>query len=116
MPITAKLVGNLITTAGADRVLTIDLHAAQIQGFFDIPVDHLLAEPVFLEYFKTLDVKDPVFVSPDVGNVKRSRSYAEQLGAELAIIDKRRISGTEATRPDASSGRSRAATCSWSTT
>ena len=116
VPITAKLVANLITTAGADRVLAMDLHAAQIQGFFDIPVDHLLAEPVFLEYFKTLDVKDLVFVSPDVGNVKRSRSYAEKLGCDLAIIDKRRISGTRGPRPDASSARSRAATCSWSTT
>jgi ribose-phosphate pyrophosphokinase len=96
VPITAKLVSNLITTAGADRVLAIDLHAAQIQGFFDIPVDHLLAEPVFLEYFKTLDVKDPVFLSPDVGNVKRSRSYAEKFHSELAIIDKRRISGSDA--------------------
>lgn len=96
VPITAKLVCNLITTAGADRVLAIDLHAAQIQGFFDIPVDHLLAEPVILEYLKSLHVKDPVFLSPDVGNVKRSRSYAERLGSELAIIDKRRISGSEA--------------------
>ncbi len=96
VPITAKLVSNLIATAGADRVLAIDLHAAQIQGFFDIPVDHLLAEPVFLEYFKTLGVKDPVFLSPDVGNVKRSRAYAEKLHADLAIIDKRRISGSDA--------------------
>jgi ribose-phosphate pyrophosphokinase len=96
VPITAKLVSNLIATAGADRVLAIDLHAAQIQGFFDIPVDHLLAEPVFLEYFKNLDVKDPVFLSPDVGNVKRSRGYAEKLHCELAIIDKRRISGSDA--------------------
>jgi ribose-phosphate pyrophosphokinase len=96
VPITAKLVSNLFTTAGADRVLAIDLHAAQIQGFFDIPVDHLLAEPVFLEYFKSLDVKDPVFLSPDVGNVKRSRGYAEKLHCELAVIDKRRISGSDA--------------------
>jgi ribose-phosphate pyrophosphokinase len=96
VPITAKLVSNLIATAGADRVLAIDLHAAQIQGFFDIPVDHLLAEPVFLEYFKGLDVRDPVFLSPDVGNVKRSRGYAEKLHCELAIIDKRRISGSDA--------------------
>jgi len=95
VPITAKLVSNLITIAGADRVLTMDLHAAQIQGFFDIPVDHLLAEPVFLEYFRTLPLHDPVFVSPDVGNVKRARSYAERLGADLAVIDKRRISGSE---------------------
>jgi len=96
VPITAKLVSNLIATAGADRVLTMDLHAAQLQGFFDIPVDHLLAEPVFLEYFRNLDIRKPVFVSPDVGNVKRARSYAERLRADLAIIDKRRVSGSEA--------------------
>lgn len=96
VPITAKLVSNLIATAGADRVLTMDFHAAQLQGFFDIPVDHLLAEPVFLEYFRNLDIRKPVFVSPDVGNVKRARSYAERLGADLAVIDKRRVSGSDA--------------------
>lgn len=96
VPITAKLVANLITTAGANRVLTIDLHAAQIQGFFDIPVDHLMAEPVLSSYFKNLHLQDIVLVSPDVGNAKRARPYAERLGGDLAIIDKRRVSGTEA--------------------
>ena len=96
VPITAKLVANLMTTAGADRVLTLDLHAAQIQGFFDIPVDNLSAEPVFTAYFESLDFDSLVLVSPDVGNAKRARIYADRLGGELAIIDKRRISGSEA--------------------
>lgn len=91
-PISAKLVANLITSAGADRVLTIDLHAAQIQGFFDIPLDHLYVRPVFLadmkEQFK--DPKELVIVSPDVGGVVRARSLASRLGADLAIVDKRR--------------------------
>jgi ribose-phosphate pyrophosphokinase len=95
VPITAKLVANLITVAGADRVLCMDLHAAQIQGFFDIPVDHLSANPVFLEYF--LDCRDTLgeiaVVSPDVGNVKVANMYADQLGCDLAIVDKRRCSG-----------------------
>ena len=96
VPITAKLVCNLITKAGADRVLTMDLHAAQIQGFFDIPLDHLQAEPAFSRHFSEL-VKDRlVLVSPDVGNVKRARAYAERMGCELAIIDKRRTSGSTA--------------------
>ncbi|MBK9120268.1 MAG: ribose-phosphate pyrophosphokinase [Phycisphaerales bacterium] len=95
VPITAKLVANLLTTAGADRVLTLDLHAAQIQGFFDIPVDNLSAEPVFSAYIASLQVGPVVLVSPDVGNVKRARVYAERLGGDLAIIDKRRVSGTE---------------------
>ena len=94
-PITAKLVANLLTSAGCDRVLTMDLHANQIQGFFDIPVDNLLAEPVISEYFSGLKIDDLVLVSPDVGNVKRSRVYANRLNGELAIIDKRRISGSE---------------------
>jgi ribose-phosphate pyrophosphokinase len=94
VPITAKLVSNLIREAGADRVLTMDLHAAQIQGFFDIPVDHLHAEPVFSNHFKALDFRNVVFVSPDVGNVKRARMYAETHGCDLAIIDKRRTSGS----------------------
>ena len=94
VPITAKLVSNLIREAGADRVLTMDLHAAQIQGFFDIPVDHLNAEPVISRHFRDLDYKNVVFVSPDVGNVKRTRMHAEKTGSELAIIDKRRTSGT----------------------
>ncbi len=94
VPITAKLVANLIATAGADRVLTLDLHAAQIQGFFDIPVDNLLAEPVLSRYFSDKKLKDLVVVSPDVGNVKRARIYAQRLGGELAIINKRRTSGS----------------------
>src|SRR5512133_2511447 len=94
-PITAKLVANLITTAGADRVLTMDLHAAQIQGFFDIPVDNLMAEPVLSRYWSSQNLEDLVLVSPDVGNVKRARLYSQRLGGELAIIDKRRISGRD---------------------
>ena len=96
VPITAKLVANLLTVAGASRVLTIDLHAAQIQGFFDIPVDHMSAEPVMTAFFETLNDGPLSLVSPDIGNAKRARGYAERLGAELAIIDKRRISGSEA--------------------
>jgi ribose-phosphate pyrophosphokinase len=92
-PITAKLVANLIATAGADRVLTMDLHAAQIQGFFDIPVDNLLAEPVLSHHFLNEDIENLVLVSPDVGNVKRSRIYSGRMNGELAIIDKRRVSG-----------------------
>ncbi|QDU70851.1 ribose-phosphate diphosphokinase [Mucisphaera calidilacus] len=97
VPITAKLVANMITAAGADRVLTIDLHAAQIQGFFDIPVDHLNATPVIEGYLETIrDEIDPVcLVSPDVGNVKLASVYASLLGGDFAIIDKRRRSGTE---------------------
>ena len=95
VPITAKLVANLIATAGADRVLTMDLHAAQIQGFFDIPVDNLMAEPVLSRYWSSQGLEDLVLVSPDVGNVKRARMYAQRLGGELAIIDKRRISGRD---------------------
>ncbi len=96
-PITAKLVANLITAAGADRVLTMDLHAAQIQGFFDIPVDHMTALPVVLRHIEKLRKKvGPMcLVSPDVGNVKTASAYATALGDEIAIIDKRRKSGTE---------------------
>jgi ribose-phosphate pyrophosphokinase len=89
-PISAKLVANLITAAGADRVLTMDLHAGAIQGFFDIPVDHLTAIPILADYFKGLNLKELVVVSPDVGGVIRARNLAERLGAEIAIIDKRR--------------------------
>ncbi len=96
VPITAKLVSNLITHSGADRVLGMDLHAAQIQGFFDIPLDHLEAEPAFTKHFHSLDPKKLVLVSPDVGNVKRARGYAERMGCDLAIIDKRRTSGSTA--------------------
>jgi len=86
----AKLVANLMTTAGADRVLTMDLHAAQIQGFFDIPVDHLYASPVFMEFFEGLDLSDFAVVAPDLGSVKMARAYANKLGVPLAIIEKRR--------------------------
>ncbi len=95
-PISAKLVANLITKAGADRVLTVDLHAQQVQGFFDIPVDHLYAEPVIAGYFRSMDLPDIVVVSPDVGNVKTANVYAQDLGGDLAVIDKRRISGDQA--------------------
>lgn len=97
VPISAKLVANLITTAGANRVLTVDLHAAQIQGFFDIPVDHLYARPVFLDRLRRVgDLKKMIVVSPDVGGVKMARAYAKALGdAPLAIVDKRRISGEQ---------------------
>ena len=100
VPITAKLVANLITRAGADRVLTIDLHAAQIQGFFDIPVDHLIASPVLDEYFMSLphDKDDLIVVSPDEGSIKRALAHANTIGCPLAIIDKRRSSGTEVTQ------------------
>jgi len=96
-PITAKLVANLITASGADRVLTIDLHAAQIQGFFDLPLDHLSATEVFLDYFESVrgEMGDLCLVSPDVGNVKVAEGLAGELGGDLAIINKRRLSGTE---------------------
>ncbi len=96
VPITAKLVANLIATAGADRVLTMDLHAGQIQGFFDIPVDHLLAVNVIVEYVEKLKLKDLVVVSPDVGGIKMARAYAKRLSAGLAIVDKRRLSPEKA--------------------
>jgi len=95
VPITAKLVANLITTAGADRVLTMDLHAAQIQGFFDIPVDNLHAEPIFSRHFAHLVSQELVVVSPDPGNAKMARVYADRLGGDLAVIDKRRLSGSK---------------------
>ena len=90
MPISAKLVADLITTAGASRVLAIDLHAGQIQGFFNIPVDHLFAAPVLIDYLAKKDLEDPVLVSPDAGGVERARAIAKRLKAGLAIIDKRR--------------------------
>jgi ribose-phosphate pyrophosphokinase len=90
VPITAKLVANLIATAGADRVLTMDLHSPQIQGFFDIPFDHLFAAPVMIEYFQQKQLPDMVIVSPDIGSVKMARAFAKRLGAGLAIVDKRR--------------------------
>ena len=97
VPITAKLVANLLTAAGVDRVLTMDLHAAQIQGFFDIPVDHLYAAPVLIRHLREHYVKDLnnlVVVSPDVGGVKMARAYSDALGAELAIVAKHRFNAT----------------------
>ena len=90
VPITAKLVADLITTAGADRVLSMDLHAGQIQGFFNVPVDHLYALPVLLDYIVKKKISDLVVVSPDAGGVERARAFAKRLQANLAIIDKRR--------------------------
>ncbi|MHC4622927.1 MAG: ribose-phosphate diphosphokinase [Planctomycetota bacterium] len=95
VPITAKLVANLITTAGADRVLAIDLHARQLQGFFDIPVDHLMGELVLSKYFRDKKIDKLTVVSPDVGNMKIASRYASHLGGELAIVHKRRKSGSE---------------------
>ena len=96
VPITAKLVANLITTAGADRGLAIDLHAAQVQGFFDIPVDHLTGELVLSKYFRDKRIGSLTVVSPDVGNMKIASRYASHLSGELAIVHKRRVSGSEA--------------------
>jgi ribose-phosphate pyrophosphokinase len=90
MPISARLIANLIQTSGADRVLALDLHAAQIQGFFDVPVDHLFAAPVMVEYFETMGQRDMTIVSPDAGGVERARAFAKHLDSPLAIIDKRR--------------------------
>jgi ribose-phosphate pyrophosphokinase len=95
VPITAKLVANLITTAGANRVLAIDLHAQQLQGFFDIPVDHLTGQLVLSRYFKDKKISKLTVVSPDVGNMKTASRYATQLGGELAIVHKRRMSDSE---------------------
>ena len=96
VPITAKLVANLLTTAGASRILTMDLHAGQIQGFFDIPVDHLFSVGVFVDYFSKMNIKNLVAVSPDVGSIKMARAYAKRVSAGLAIIDKRRVSPEKA--------------------
>jgi ribose-phosphate pyrophosphokinase len=90
VPISAKLVASLLETAGADRVLTLDLHAAQIQGFFEVPVDHLFASPVLIEHFRSLRRPHLTVVSPDAGGVERARAFAKRLNAPLAIIDKRR--------------------------
>ena len=100
VPITAKLVANMITRAGADRVLTMDLHAAQIQGFFDIPVDHMYAAGVLNQHFRSLNIphEELVIVSPDEGSIKRAVGHAKRLGGELAIIDKRRVSATAVTQ------------------
>ena len=90
VPIAAKLMANLITAAGANRVLTIDLHAPQIQGFFDIPLDHLYSAPVLLKHFEDVDLRNTAVVAPDVGSIKMARSFAKRLRVSLAIIDKRR--------------------------
>src|SRR5205814_899766 len=97
MPISAKLVASLLTTAGASRVLALDLHAAQIQGFFDIPVDHLFAGPVLSEYVRTLRIPSEHFIvlCPDEGSIKRALRYQKRLGGAIAIVDKRRVSATE---------------------
>jgi len=92
-PITAKLVANLLTTAGVNRVLTMNLHADQIQGFFDIPVDHLTAAPVLAAHFKDRKIENRVLVSPDVGNIKFGNDFASRIGSELAVIHKRRLTG-----------------------
>jgi len=96
VPITAKLVANLLSTAGADRVITVDLHAGQIQGFFDIPMDNLYAVNIFVDYFLKLNLPELAVVSPDVGGIKAARAYSKKLSASLAIVDKRRINDKEA--------------------
>ena len=90
VPITAKLVANMLQTAGINRIVTMDLHAGQIQGFFDIPVDNLYGSIVFPEYLKTKNLKNPIIASPDVGGVARARSFAKKLGLDMVIVDKRR--------------------------
>ncbi|MBN1353858.1 MAG: ribose-phosphate pyrophosphokinase [Candidatus Omnitrophica bacterium] len=96
VPITAKLMANILTRAGASRILTVDLHAGQIQGFFDIPLDHLYAVNAFMEYFEKKQTENLVMVSPDVGGIKMARAYSKRLNAALAIVDKRRINDREA--------------------
>ncbi len=90
VPISAKLIAKLLETAGADRMLALDLHAAQIQGFFDIPVDHLFAMPVMIDYLKSIQTPETLVVSPDAGGVERARAFAKRMNVQLAIIDKRR--------------------------
>ena len=96
VPVTAKLVADLIAKAGADRVLTMDLHAAQVAGFFDMPVDHLFAAPVLLDAIRDMDIPDLIIVSPDAGGVARARAIAKRLDVDLAIVDKRRVATNEA--------------------
>lgn len=95
VPISAKLVADLISAAGANRVITVDLHAAQIQGFFDVPVDHLFAMPVILDYFQKMNIPDVCVVAPDVGSIRMNRAFARRLNCDLVIVDKRRKSGSE---------------------
>jgi len=96
VPISAKLVANLITVAGTSRVLTMDLHSSQIQGFFDIPFDHLFAAPILIDYFRQKRIPDLIVVAPDVGSIKMARAYAKRLGATLALVDKRRTRADDA--------------------
>ena len=98
VPITAKLVADLMTTAGADRIICMDLHAEAIQGFFNIPVDHLYAMPAFISYLRELKLRDLVIVSPDAGGLARARGHATRLGADLAIVDKRRVGNQDQAR------------------
>jgi ribose-phosphate pyrophosphokinase len=95
VPISAKLVASMIERAGVDQVITIDLHAAQIQGFFDIPVDNLYGSIIFTDYLKQKNLKNPIIASPDIGGVARARNYAQKLGLELVIVDKRREKANE---------------------
>jgi len=113
VPITAKLVANLITRAGADRVLAMDLHTAQIQGFFDIPVDHLYAAPVIDEHFKAMDIggDDFVVVSPDEGSIKRALAHMARLGGHLAIIDKRRSTAEKTKQANVIGGKVEGQVC-----
>jgi ribose-phosphate pyrophosphokinase len=96
VPISSKLVADLLTAAGANRILTMDLHAGQIQGFFNIPVDHLFAAPVLINYLKKMRIPDLTLVSPDAGGVERARAFAKRLNADLAVMDKRRVGANEA--------------------
>jgi len=96
VPISSKLVGDLLSAAGAQRLLTMDLHAGQIQGFFDIPVDHLFAMPILLEHIKKMGLENLMVISPDAGGTEKARAYAKRLGTHLAIIDKRRVQENEA--------------------
>ncbi|MEA3512491.1 MAG: ribose-phosphate pyrophosphokinase [Campylobacterota bacterium] len=95
VPITAKLVADMLETAGVQRIITIDLHASQIQGFFNIPVDHLTGSVLFVDYIKEKNLKNPIIASPDVGGVARARAYAEKLGYDLVIVDKKREKANE---------------------
>lgn len=97
VPITAKLVANLLTVAGCDRILTVDLHAPQVQGFFDLPVDHLFARAVFIPYIRTLKIENLLLVSPDIGSARQTRAYARRMNCGMAIVDKRRDAADEVT-------------------
>lgn len=96
VPLSSKLVGDLLTSAGAQRLLTMDLHAGQIQGFYNIPVDHLFPMPIFLEHIQKMEIENMMVISPDAGGVEKARAYAKRLGTSLAIIDKRRVAENEA--------------------